>query len=176
MTIINSFTPSPNAPDIDEETAQRVTQILKADVAWLIQTHGLHRLDPNGGLYCAPPRSGSSVWRLNGSCGTCLVGAHMLRNQPDNPGQLTDYEIFARENGIPMYYAAAIYFAATLSYNARRFPRCAKVAMDVLDYAMNELGWHPGVCDTAPFNTSDYESYAAEVDKALGSKLLESHR
>jgi hypothetical protein len=159
--------------DITEEKARKLTQLLQADVQWLLTKernafgqYSRNNFNPNQGLFFDGKDGG--CWQDAG-CGTCIIGAHLLRTQPPNPNADSDYVIFARQHGLTEHQARAIYTSAFCGTDAEHHPRCARVAIDVITFAMNEFGWHPeDVEDEPPFTMEKFEEFTELVEEYGG--------
>lgn len=154
--------------DITEKKKDKLVALLKEDVRWLIETHGPKGFDPDFGL-CVIGGSFSRISVYEGltrvSCGTCIVGAHLLRRfKGDIAYDSSDYRVFAERQKLTEGQAKAIYHGATLSDEALRFPRCALIAAEVLVYALT-LGWKPDPQNV--INRRGITAYAKKVKKLL---------
>lgn len=147
--------------DLSPETAKQLTIKLKAEVKWLIK-ESAHYFDPYAGMVWDQDE-GRFVFEDEKACGTCILGAWLLHQQPANPERDSEPMLFAEQHRRCSYSAArAIYQGAMLKRDSTRYPRAAKVALDVLRYARS-LGWS--------VSTSTGGSIAALSDREYDKKL-----
>lgn len=133
--------------DLTREQAEKITTMLKADVEWIL-AHRKLKFDPSYGAEWDDEKN--EYRTVYPDCGTCLIGAHMLHEQPDptrdDDGQIDVHEdciIFARDVRCDYPQAYAIYMGATLAWGQiEYYPRAALVAARVLEHALRK-GWDP---------------------------------
>lgn len=165
--------------DLCESKAQELTELLKDDVRWLISRGDI--FNPEWGPKVMFTEGEDGIERLlfeprkiDDECMTCILGAHLVhcthedvwpRGRPERDRMLDGTEeIFAKEQGIEVGHASAIYYGAMLSSRVKLFPRAAMVAVDVLNYAIKKLGWD---CENVGMTQEQIDQFKADLKSLI---------